>query len=101
MIAHSKLPDYLELLRVAGLCRVEGRLFELEQGAEAPAEDGAASRELASRTVYLRADRFLELSSTVDGSEIMSDCVAHGSAKDRKTVVKQIKGRALGVAMHP
>eukprot|EP00949_MAST-11_sp_MAST-11-sp1_P001865 g1865.t1 len=46
-------------------------------------------------------DAALELSSTVDGSEIMSDCVAHGSAKDRKTVVKQIKGRALGVAMHP
>ena len=58
--------DDVEMLRVAGLCRVEVRLFELEQGAEAPAEDGAAARELASRTVYLRADRFLELSSTVN-----------------------------------
>merc|ERR1711871_412675 len=46
-------------------------------------------------------DAALELSSTFAGAEVMCRCLGHGTAKERKVIVKQCKGRALSIGLHP
>lgn len=61
----------------------------------------ASTKQIIDHIIPIVRDVSVTLLATLDGAQVVCKCVAYGNAKDRKRIIRSLKGKVVEACNHP